>query len=107
MMKKNLNIIIQYISKIFNLYILLFLLSNIKNQKIFNILNYNEITRNIEHQNPYEQYLDLSFFHEKTQYFILGPNNRDNLRYLWKFKLRFLNDEFLLSSTETSNNLNS
>ena len=75
--------------------------------KNFNIINYNEITRNIEHWNPYEQYIDISFFDNKTQYFILGPVNSEKLRYLWKFKMRYVNDEFILYSTENSNNSNS
>jgi hypothetical protein len=72
--------------------------------KNFNILNYNEITRNIEHWNPYEVYYNIIFFTSKKCYFILGPENDKKLRYLWKFNIRYNNEELKLYSTENSIN---
>ncbi len=72
--------------------------------KNFNILNYNEITRDIEHWNPYEVYYDITFFSIKKCYFILGPINNKNMRYLWKFNMRYNNGELKLYSIENAPN---
>ena len=76
----------------------------------FNIINYNEITRNIEHWNPYEEFIDISFFKGKNRYFILGPENSDNLKYLWKFNIKYNSNENelkLYSGKEKKNSNNS
>ena len=36
-----------------------------------NVLNYNEFTRNIEQWDPFLQKIDLSFFLDKNEYYIL------------------------------------
>ncbi len=70
------------------------------------IYNYNEYTKNIEHWNPYIEKLEISFFENKKNYFILGPENELGLKYLWKFDLGFNNNKLVLSSTETTKESN-
>lgn len=72
--------------------------------KTKNIINYNEITKTIEHWNPYEQDKDLDFIKSKSNYFILGPINNENIRYLWNFKIYHNNDDFILNSIENTKN---
>lgn len=83
---------------------------NIKNMNKlydnFNIINYNEYTRDIEHWNPYEQIIDISFLQNKYRYFILGPENDNNLKYLWKFNIRYNGTELKLYSGKDKKNSN-
>ena len=77
-----------------------------------NVLNYNEFTRNIEQWDPFLQKIDLSFFLDKNEYYILGPriNNSDGvyesreLKYLWKFKIICRENEVILNSLQYSKN---
>jgi hypothetical protein len=83
-------------------------INNIKNMNKlydnFNIINYNECTRDIEHWNPFEQFLDISFFKNRHRYFILGPENENKLKYLWKFNIRFNSTELKLYSGKDKKN---
>ena len=72
--------------------------------KTTNIINFNEYTKNIEHWNPFEQNIDISFFNNKLYYFILGPINNENLRYLWKFRINYNSNQLILNSIENSKN---
>jgi len=67
------------------------------------IINYNEYTRNIKHWNPYEDKIDLSFFKNNKQCYILGPINNDGARYLWNFNITVNNsDELYINSAKNS-----
>jgi len=82
-------------------------MNNINLNKLYktkNIINYNNITKNIEHWNVFEDNIDISFFNNNSHYFILGPMNNENLRYLWKFNINYSNSQFILNSTENSKN---
>jgi len=77
-----------------------------------NVLNYNAYTQNIQHWDPFTQKIELSFFQNKNEYYILGPriNNSDGvyenreLKYLWKFKIISRENEVILNSLQYSKN---
>jgi hypothetical protein len=50
-------------------------LNDLKN---INIINYNNNTKHIEHWNPYLENIDISFFGNKSFYFILGQKMKIN-----------------------------
>jgi len=52
------------------------------NNKLLNIINYNEYTHNIKHWKPYEEFININdLINKKQQLYILGPSNIDNLKY--------------------------
>jgi len=75
------------------------------NNKLLNIINYNEYTSNIKHWNPFEEFININDFNnKKQQLYILGPSNIDNLRYLWLFNIKKNNNELIISSIKNSKN---
>ncbi len=60
-----------------------------------NIINYNEYTKIIKHWNPYIDKFDKSMI-KNNQFYILGPENDEELRYLWNFSIKNITEDHLI-----------
>ena len=79
---------------------------------IMNVLNFNEYTKNKEYWDPFTQKIEPSFFIDKKYYYILGPRisildgvyEARELKYLWKFKIVYNDNEIIFNSLQNSKN---
>ena len=79
------------------------------------VLNFNEFTSKTEYWDPFTKRIEPSFFIDKNYYYILGPriNNSEGvyesreLKYLWKFRIIYNNNELIFNSLQNSKNLDS
>ena len=77
------------------------------------VLNFNEFTSKTEYWDPFTKRIEPSFFIDKNYYYILGPriNNSEGvyenreLKYLWKFRIIYNNNELIFNSLQNSKNL--
>jgi len=82
---------------------------------IMSVLNFNEFTSKTEYWDPFTKRIEPSFFIDKNYYYILGPriNNSEGvyenseLKYLWKFRIIYNNNELIFNSLQNSKNLDS
>jgi hypothetical protein len=59
--------------------------------------NYTNTT--IDFWNPFDEYKDINFFKDKSNYYILAPINNENETYIWNFRIRSTNNSKIILST--------
>jgi hypothetical protein len=65
------------------------------------------VENKIEYWDPFNEYKDISFFIEKNEYFILGPQKENGEKHLWKFNIVAKNNNKIIMNTiEISKNGN-
>ncbi len=66
-----------------------------KSHNQLNTINYNEYTKMIKHWNPYVDKFNKTMV-KNNQLYILGPENDEELQYLWNFSIKYISEDHLI-----------